>query len=331
MSDPGGLPLVSVVMPVRNEGSYLAASFDALERQTYPRDRIEILVVDGGSTDGTRDMVRDRAATDARIRLLGGPGVNTPAAMNVGAAATTGTYIAKVDGHGYVNPDFLAVAVGVLESDPAIGCVGGVIVPIATTSVQRAIQAARFSVLGVGVGIYTAAPVRHDIDTVQCGVYRRDVLEAIGGFDPALQFGEDEEVNFRVRASGRRIVYEPAMAFRYHVRPTLGSLFRQYHNYGRARVAVVRKHPSFLRPKHLAPSALLVALAVTAVTCLVAPWPAVVAWGGYAGGLVVAGIALGGRHRQARPDLIALALACLHLGYGLGMLRGLGDRVRSSR
>src|SRR3954471_19785849 len=96
-------PLVSIVMPVRNKAAYLEDSFRAIDAQTYPADRIEILVVDGGSTDATVEMVRRRSASDPRTRLLGGPGVNTPQAMNVGIEASRGAYVGKVDGHGFIN------------------------------------------------------------------------------------------------------------------------------------------------------------------------------------------------------------------------------------
>jgi succinoglycan biosynthesis protein ExoA len=329
MANAADRPLVSIVMPVRNEAAYLDDSFRAIDAQTYPADRMEILVVDGGSTDATVETVRRRSESDPRTRLLGGAGVNTPRAMNVGIEASRGAYVAKVDGHGFVNPAFIALAAETLDGDPAVGCVGGIIEPMATTAVQRAIQVARFSRLGVGGGVYTARPVRQDVDTVQCGVYRRSVLDAIGGFDPDMQFGEDEEINHRVRAAGARIVLEPAMQFRYHVRPTLKALFRQYFNYGRARIKVVRKHPGFLRPKHLVPSIVVVALAVSVPLGLLSIWVPVIVIGGYVVALLIAGVVLAVRASSANAVVVAGALACLHLGYGLGMLRGLVDEGRA--
>lgn len=326
MVDSRSVPLVTVVMPVRNEAAHLGRAFDALDGQTYPRDRVEILVVDGGSTDATAQVVSVRARVDPRIRLLGGPGVNTPMAMNVGIKAASGRYIAKVDGHGWVGEGYLGDAVEILETEPDVGCVGGEIVPVAETAVEQAIRVARFSKLGVGGGIYTAAQVRHDIDTVQCGVYRKDVLEAIGGFDPALQFGEDEEVNHRLRLAGHRIVFEPSVRFHYLVRPSLRSLFRQYFNYGRARVAVVRKHPSFLRLKHVVPSGLVLVLIASVLGTIISPAIPVLVVGGYAAALLGAGVGMSRLRGGASPLLIAAALACLHLGYGLGMLTGLVRR-----
>jgi glycosyltransferase involved in cell wall biosynthesis len=118
--------LVSLVLPIKNEAAHLARSLDAIDRQTYPARRIEIIAVDGGSTDGTLDILRDRQARDARIQILGGPGVNTPAAMNIGVEAARGSIVAKIDGHGWINESFVADAVAILETEADVGCVSRV-------------------------------------------------------------------------------------------------------------------------------------------------------------------------------------------------------------
>lgn len=323
-------PLVSLVLPILNEAAHLDRSLGAIDRQSYPRDLIEILAVDGGSNDGTLEMLRARMASDRRVRLLGGPGVNTPQAMRIGAAAASGEIIVKVDGHGWMNDHFVEVAVDRLLADPRLGCVGGVIEPIATTAAQRANAIARFSWLGVGGGVYTRGKHVQETDTVQCGAYRRAALDDAGGFDPALAYGEDEELNFRVRRAGWRILLDPAMRFMYQVRPDAFALFRQYFRYGRARVAVIRRHPSFFRLKHALPG-LVVACLIASVPLAISSWRNVTLtfWGGYAALLLGGGSALAIRHRFSRPDLVAASLAALHLGYGLGTLRGLLDRPRA--
>lgn len=328
---PGGdLPLVTVVMPVRNEGSSIEAALDAIDAQTYPHDRIEILVVDGGSADDTVVRVRDRSSRDERVRILGGPGVNTPAAMNLGLASARGDFVAKIDGHGAVNAEFIRLAIEHLTVESALGCVGGRIIADSHTTIQRAIGHARFSVLGVGAGVYTLSAEPQFTDTVQCGVYRRGALEDVGGFDANLPFGEDEEANHRLRRAGWLIFMDPRMQFRYHVRSSLAALFRQYFRYGRARVAVVRKHPDFFRTKHAVPAAAVLAL-VSSLILLVVPGfhlvPAAI-WLSYLGLVVGGGAWLALRRHFPRPDLIAASLVSLHVGYGLGSLRGLLDRQR---
>jgi succinoglycan biosynthesis protein ExoA len=319
--------VVSVVMPVKNEARFIGAALDALLGQTFPSDRFEIMVVDGGSADDTVQEVRQRAERDARIHLIETASANCPESMNIGASETSGQYLAKVDGHGYVNREFLATAVRLLNEDDGIGCVGGRIVPLASGSVQGANAIARFSRFGVGSGPYTAGSGLKDVQSVQCGVYRRDALESVGGFDANLQFGEDEEVNHRLIRSGWRIVQTPGMSYSYHVRPTLTGLFRQYFRYGKARAAVVERHPDFLRPKHLAPALLVATLAASAVALpferLQAPAAAV--WLAYVAFLLFGAGTLAVRHRFARMDLLVGSLLSLHIGYGVGTLAGLWD------
>jgi len=325
-------PLVSIVMPVRNESAHLPRAFAAIETQSYPRDRIEILVVDGGSTDDTPDIVRRRMRADPRICLLGGPGVNTPAAMQLGIAAARGDVVAKVDGHGWVNERFVERAVATLVADESVGCVGPIIVPVAESSVERAIALARFSHLGVGGGVYTLEEREQDTDTVQCGVYRRSALVEAGGFDPELPFGEDEEANHRLRLAGWRIRLDPAMRFSYRVRPSIAALFRQYFRYGRARVAVVRRHPAFGRLKHAVPAILVLVLAGSPVLAAATDsWGVMaVTWIGYSLAVLVGAVYLAARAGFRRFDLVAVAIATLHIGYGLGSMRGLLDSAPNS-
>jgi glycosyltransferase involved in cell wall biosynthesis len=312
-------------MPVLNEAGSLARAFEAIDSQTYPRELLEILVVDGGSSDGTVEIVAERIKSDPRIRLLGGHGVNTPLAMNLGIDASTGDLIAKVDGHGWMNERFIELAAQALADDARVGCIGGRIQPIAESNVERANAYARFSRLGVGGGAYTAPNRLHEADTVQCGVYRRSALRDVGTFDPALAYGEDEELNYRLGQAGWKVILQPAMVFSYRVRPSLGALFRQYFRYGRARVAVVRKHPAFLRPKHTAPGLLVacLGLSVPATALPKLRLGAAAVWGGYLAIIAAGALWLSIRHRFNRPDLIASALLALHGGYGLGSLAGL--------
>ena len=323
-------PNVSIVLPIRDEAPHIVRALDAIDAQTYPASRIEVFVVDGGSTDGTLELVRQRAARDPRIHELGGEGVNTPLAMQLGIEASTGEIVAKVDGHGWVNEAFLEVAVNALAADPQLGCIGGRVHPVAESQVERAIAIARFSRLGVGGGIYTLDERVQDTDTVQCGVYRRTALRDAGGFDPTLPYGEDEEANFRLRQRGWRIRLDPAMRFSYRVRPSFRALFRQYFRYGRARVAVVRRHPSFFRAKHAAPAAMVVALAASPPLALALDswWLVVLVWVGYLAAVIASGAGLAARARFGRPDLVTLSLLALHLGYGLGSLRGIFDSAQ---
>jgi GT2 family glycosyltransferase len=312
-------------MPVRNEEEYLRQAVAALQAQDYPRDRLEILVVDGGSTDRSRSVVEELARSDPRIRLLGGEGVNCPAAMNVGIRAARGELVAKIDGHGYVGPGYFAVAVRHLQANAELGCVGGVVEPVPAGQAAECLAAARFSRFGVGGGLYgTEHASPHLTPTVQCGVYRKAAVQEVGGFDEALQFGEDEELNWRLLRTGKKILLDPEIRFHYFPRAGLRQLFRQYYAYGEARVRVLRKDPGFLRLRHLAPAAMVAATAAGAVFGLLAgSVPLAVVVPAFYLAFVAAGAATIARARRLRaPHLVAGGLICLHWGYGLGMWTG---------
>jgi len=255
-------------MPVLNEGAYIDIGIQAIFSQKYPADRLEILIVDGGSKDDTVERANAIARRDSRVRVITQGFLNCPEAMNLGISLAKGKYVAKVDGHGYVNDAFIASGVTALESDPSVHCVGGVIIPVGDAPSAKANRIARFSRFGVGGSVYTLRPKVQFVESVQCGLYRRDALMAVGNFDPGLQFGEDEEVNYRICRAGGRILYHPDMTFTYNIRPTVMGLFRQYRNYGMARVKVVRKFPAFLKIKHIIPALMVLAMLLSPVFLL---------------------------------------------------------------
>lgn len=312
-------------MPVMNEALFLDAGLCAIQNQTYPEGRMEIFVVDGGSTDNTVASAEASSKKDRRIRVISRGRLNCPQAMNAGIDQSRGKYIAKIDGHGYVNERFIEIAVAAMEADSGIHCVGGRIVPITKTIAEKANSIARFSPFGVGSGVYTLEPKVQYVDTVQCGVYRRDALVRAGAFDPGLQFGEDEEVNYRITAQGGKILFHPEMVYQYCIRPSLKSLFRQYYGYGKARLKVLRKFPGFFRLKHIVPSAVVLSVTLSPLWLLLpSPWGilACVAPGLYFCFIASGSIYLAARNKFPALYRIAASLVALHYGYGLGLLSG---------
>ena len=205
---------------------------------------------------------------------------------------------------------------------------GGAFLPVGETLRERVAGLARSSRLGVGAATARTASRDHPVRSVQCGAYRRDALLAVGGFDPAMAYGEDEELNWRLRQRGFEVMLCPALRQLYRPRASLTGLWRQYWNYGRGRMRVLRKHPDFLAPRHLAPSALVVALAGLAAAGTVVPAAhaalALVA-GAWGAVLVAAACAARGARWRERL-LLPVAVAGMHLAYGLGLLRGaIGD------
>ena len=315
-------PTIDVVMSTFNEERYIDRCMEAVRGQDYPRESVRIWVVDGGSSDRTVELLERHAAADDRIVVIAdGERINLPAALNVAIERSDGELVAKVDAHGYPERDFLSRAVEVFTAGGAsVACVGGRPVQDGETPFGRALALARTSPVGVGGSGYGETSEHSLVDTVQCGVYRRDVLEAVGSFDPTMNFGEDEELNWRIRRAGHDIVLDTSIRFHYVTRPSWSAAYRQYRNYGGSRVRVVRKHPEYLRAYHLVPAAAVGGGVLLAAAGVVSrPARRVFAAGAGAYAAIVAAAALALDPRQAAR--VALAFVALHAGYGIGMLR----------
>jgi len=205
--------------------------------------------------------------------------------------------------------------------------------PAGETLLERVSGMARASRLGVGGGYGVDREIGdHPVPTVQCGAYWRSALVDVGLFDVAMAYGEDEEINWRLTQSGARVYLCPALAQRYRPRASLRALARQYWNYGQGRLRVVLKHPAFLVPRHVVPSAFV--LSVVLLTCLAPVVPvARLALAGvavaYLATLAVAG-AQASRAGWREALLVPLAIACVHFGYGAGMLWAAARRMGRS-
>jgi succinoglycan biosynthesis protein ExoA len=321
-----GEPFVSVIVPIRNEARTIAHGLAALSAQDYPRDRLEILVVDGLSDDATPAAVAACARTDPRIRLLQNPGRFAAPAMNVGIAAARGEIVARVDGHAIVPPDFVTQAVDALRRRPDVDCVSGALDTRGRTATGRAIAAAMSSIAGVGPARFrTGAPAERLVDTVAFPVYRRSTLDRIGGFDEELVRNQDDELNLRLVRVGGRILLLPDLRIVYFCQSTLRGLWRQYFEYGFWKVRVIQKHGAPASWRHAVPGALVAALGGAAGAALVpALRPAALAVpGAYGLFLIVTSIGLARRESLWLAPRIAAAVATLHLAYGTGFWKGL--------
>lgn len=287
----------------------------------------DIVIAVGPSTDDTRDVAGRLGAEDQRVRIVDNPGGSTPAALNRAIAASTGDVIVRLDAHAELPPDYVARAVETLRATGA-GNVGGRQVPEADAGFAAAVAAAMRSPLGSGGAAYRTGTTAGPVETVYLGVFRREALDAVGGFDERLLRNQDYELNHRLRQAGWQVWFDPRLEVRYHPRSTVRALARQYLDYGRFKRLVMREHPSSVRPRQLAPLVLVLGLLGSFVVgaILGAWWVLGVAVAGY-GALLLAG----GLHADARrAPAVAVALATMHLSWGIGFLlgppRGVVDR-----
>ncbi|HEY6187667.1 MAG TPA: glycosyltransferase family 2 protein [Pyrinomonadaceae bacterium] len=319
-------PFVSLIMPVRNEAGFIARGLEAVLGQDYPAERMEVLVVDGMSDDGTREVVSSFAERYARLRLLDNPGRIVPTGLNLALREATGEIIVRVDGHCEIAPDYVSRSVQCLEEEEADG-VGGPIETIGDTRTARAIALAMSSKFGVGGSAFrTIKDRRMFVETVAFPAYTRRAIERAGLFDEELVRNQDDEYNYRLCKLGGRLLLAPEIRSRYYSRSSFRSLWRQYFQYGYWKVRVMQKHPRQMRLRQFAPPLFVASLAV-ALTLAPFSVPGALALGllliTYALlNLAASVIALRGVEAGLLP-LLLLAHPTLHLSYGAGFLVGL--------
>ncbi len=319
-------PFVTVILPVRNEGPFIERSLGAVLAQDWNPDRLEVIVADGMSTDDTRGIVRRCAEGAPRVPLaiVDNPAGIVPTAMNAGIAAARGDVIVRVDGHTIVDRDYVRRCVEVLRRSGAQNA-GGRMTAVGETPFARAVAAATSSPFGVGGARFHYSDREEWVDTVYMGAWPRKVLEDLGGFDPEMVRDQDDELNYRLRARGGRILLSPDIRSRYFNRPTVRSLARQYFQYGFWKVRVLQKHPRQMRPRQFAPPALVAGLGLLGAA---SPFwrPARLALAALAGSYAAANLAASARTARksgARLALLPPAFAAMHFSYGLGFLSGL--------
>lgn len=324
------LPLVTVVVPCRNERDYIAGCLDSIIASDYRQERLEVLVVDALSDDGTRSLVEGYTRRHPFVRMLDNPERVTPVAFNLGVQHARGALIMIMSAHASIAPDAIRKCV---EYSAAYGAdnVGGMwrIEPRGGGLWDRAVAQALSHPFGVGGGRYrTRRPAKPVwVDTAAYGCYRREVFQKIGLFNPKLTRGQDMEFNMRLRAAGGRTLLAPDVEITYYARSSLITFLR--HNFRNGAWAILPFRYSAVRPvalRHLVPLMFVLALlaSVTLAALRSSTW-----WilagiaGAYLGVSLATAAQIAVRQRQSGfLVLMPVAFTALHLAYGLGSLWG---------
>ena len=318
---------VTVIMPVRNEGAFMARSLRAVLEQDYPPDLMQVLVADGMSDDATREVVEElaRAHPAHTVEIVDNPGGIVPTGFNAALSRAVGHVIVRVDGHTVIAKDYVSSCVTALERSGADN-VGGRMDAAGHGRVGEAIALATSSPFGVGDSQFHYASGEQWVDTVYLGAWRREVFDRVGGFDPEMVRNQDDEFNYRLRAAGGRILLTDRIRSRYYSRASLRRLFRQYRQYGFWKVRVLQKHPKQMSLRQFVPPAFAAAVVGGAVLAPTSRgvrrlWVATLAAYGLAA--VTASVSVARRSGWRHLPLLPLAFAAMHLGYGGGFLAGL--------
>jgi GT2 family glycosyltransferase len=314
------VPLVSIVIPMYNEAEAIARCLESLFGQDYPQDRLDIIVADGCSTDGSTESVRSLASVRSNLRMVTNSKRKTPAGLNAGIRASRGGIVIILGAHTRVRNDFVRLNVEAMERTGA-KCTGGTQVNVGDTFLQKAIGIAMGSPFGLASAPYRFSRKEQYVDTVVYAAYRRELFDEVGLFDEELFISEDAEMNWRIRKAGHKIFFTPKIVSYYYPRKTISSLFRQLFRYGILRVNVMKKHRDAVKWVHLVP---IVFLGLTAALLLLGQWKALILLLGFYV-LAVLYYSLRGALREGMLYLpvLPLLLSTIHLGWGAGFVVGL--------
>lgn len=311
-------------MPVYNEARFLPRVLASLERQSLDRNRLFFIAVDGGSTDGSAQILHTWfERTGIQGCVLTNPLRKIPISLNRGLALTRGDDIVlRLDAHTIYGETYLAEAVSALENAPAsVGCIGCSQLPASVSSLSERIVAALYTnPMGLGGADFRVGSDVREVDNIYLGVWRPGLLSAIGGFNEHLAANEDGELSARIRRAGLRILRVP-LPCRFLIKRSLVGTIRQWGTYGFWRATMLRENPQCTRMRHVvSPMA-----AVLSVALLLSPIRPVliVAFGAYA--------VLVFRYREkGEPVAITLATVAyfplVQFAFGAGMITGIASR-----
>jgi succinoglycan biosynthesis protein ExoA len=263
-------PLLSVVIPVRNEELHIGRVLDELRAQEYPQDRFEILVVDGNSVDGTKEVVKDFAKrSPISVRWLENPAQLSSAGRNVGVRNAIGEFILFIDGHCHIPSQTLLRDTAELFEQTGADCLCRP-QPLGikgNTTFQDVVAHARATSLGHGIGstIYSTNREGPVNPSSSGALYRRSVFDYLGLYDEKFDAAEDVEFNHRVFQAGLLSYTSPKLSTLYRPRPDLKTLWKQMTRYGRGRVRLVRKHSDAFTFGQILPALFLAWLGIGAV------------------------------------------------------------------
>lgn len=306
---------VSVILPVLNEEDYLVHAVEAILQQKFT-GQIEVLLSIGPSIDRTMQVAEGLAKKDSRVRIIENPSGRTAAGLNLAIKHSKFPVIVRVDGHSNIPENYIELAVQLLEKTGAVN-VGGLMAAEGRTPFERAVAGAMRSPLGVGAAKFHTGGQAGEVDTVYLGVFKRDALLAVGGFDEHFTRAQDWELNYRLRKNGGKIYFDPRLTVTYRPRRSFKALAKQYFEYGRWRRVVSRTHKGTINFRYLAPPITLVGVILSLILGFLHPIlfaPAVV----YFFFLIIGSFMIGKSFKEVL--YLPMILATMQMSWGAGFI-----------
>lgn len=310
------MPAVTVMIPVLNEVDHLSAAVRSALDQEYSGE-IEVILALGPSKDGTEGLAEQLARDDHRVKVVANPSGKTASALNKAIEAASFDYLVRLDGHSEIDRDYIRMAMETLLAVDAVN-VGGIMAAEGISRFQKAVARAMRSVLGVGSSRFHTGGEAGESDTVYLGVFKKSALEQIGGFDERFTRAQDWELNYRLRAEGGKVWFDPRLEVTYRPRKNLRLLAKQYFEYGRWRKAVSRRHLGTVNFRYLAPPAAVSLILLSIIIAVTSNPFFFIVPATYLCLVILGSIWIGkGWSERVRLPLI---IVTMHMSWGIGFL-----------
>lgn len=325
------LPYVSALIVMRNERNYIKPSLMSFVNQTYPKDRYEIIVVDGCSDDGTVDIVngiiREFSTDSFHIRLVDNPKRILASGWNIGIKAAKGEYVTRIDAHAEAAPDFIEKSVNTMLSVNA-ACVGGKLDSIPVEGDDLLVSKVLSSSFGVGNSSFRVSDTAGYADTAVYGLYKKSVFEEAGYFDEKMVRNQDIDLHSRIKKAGYKFYFNPEIHSVYHTRSSVKKMVKQAYGNGKWNMVLVKKGSSALSLRHMVPFFFFTYLAVSIIGGFFF-WPIWAICGGVMALYFVLGFIAGAKKVKSFVDRIKMPFLffLLHSSYGAGYYAGLAKRI----
>lgn len=266
--------MLSVIVPIYQEEKYIAKCIDSMLNQDYPKDDLEIILVDGMSKDRTREIVATYTAQYPFIRLIDNPERIAPCAMNRGIKEAKGDVIMRLDAHVYYPKNYFSLLVEKLNELPGAENVGALCntLPVNDSLTAQSIAAVLSSSFGMGNSHFRiGADKEMEVDTVPFGCFHRSIFDKVGLYDEELVRNQDDELNARIIKAGGKIYLIPQLVCEYYARDTAKKVYKMFYQYGVFKPLVNKKLGSPATIRQFFPLCFVTGLLTGPAFCLVLP------------------------------------------------------------
>ncbi len=313
--------IVSVIIPVYNEEKFISKCLTSLKNQTYPTDKTEILLIDGGSKDKTVEIIESYRNV-LPVRILKNDKKIVTYALNIGIDNAIGKYIVRMDAHSEYENTYIEKCIHYLETTGADN-VGGIAITKGIGTVGSANAEILSSTFGVGNSQFRVGAKSGFVDTVPFGTFRREIFDKIGKFNVDLPRSEDNDFNSRIRAANGKVYLAADIQFTYYCRNTLRGLLDQAIKNGNALFLTLKHNPSAMSIRHYIPFLFVLSLIGLPIMSLLSKWflwLLVIELALYMSLSIVFSLK---SNRLIKVLYKVFAFPLLHLAYGVGSLLGM--------